>query len=245
MKKLPWFKRVFGRSAPEPQPQSFEQVPVSPEEAAPPLTADRPDWRSQREGEAYLEKLRGKIGSLAAKFAAGRINRRQFEELYDHYQTEMRQVENLLRLSPSGESWKDAVTEGQSILIRRRSAARLLGYAIYDNHSGMPVRDGGQFSLDPALFVPMLSSYRSATQEIFGAGVRTMEIEGGRWLCFLAGRLTTSILLFSLEPSGEQLKKLEQMHQVFEHANAQVLEKAPVDASALVCLHEYYLTHDF
>lgn len=245
MKKLPWLKRVFGRPAAAAEPQLSPAEPVEVEELAVPLAATRPDWRSQRDGQAYLDKLRGKIGSLAAKFAAGRINRRQFEELYNHYQTEIRQVENMLRLSPSGDSWKDAVTEGQSILIRRRAAARLLGFAIYDNHSGLPIRDGGKFGVDPDLFVPMLSSYRSATQEIFGAGVRTMQIEGGRWLCFIPGRLTTSLMLFSLEPSGDQVKHLEQMHAVFEHANAATLEKPPVDPQALACLHEYYLSHDF
>jgi hypothetical protein len=99
----------------------------------------------------------------------------------------------------------------------------------------------GQFELDPALVVPMLSGYRSATQEIFGAGTRSTEIEDGRWLCFVPGEFATMLAVFTTEPAGKQLAYLDELHRHFEQANRRHFESPPVDAEELVYPHEFYL----
>jgi hypothetical protein len=205
----------------------------------------RPNLASTGEAQTYLEKLHTKIGTLAGRFAAGNINRRQFEELYAHYQREIQEIEGFLAVNPVSEEWKNAVTEGQSILIRRRAAAKLVGFSIYDNLSSMPIKTQGDFGVDPALFVPMLVSYRSAAEEIFGSGVRSTQIEGGRLLCFIPGKITTTLALFSNEPSGKQLKTLEDVHHVFEHANYKQLNQRPIDVNSLACLHEFFMNQSF
>lgn len=195
--------------------------------------------KSEASAKEYLARVQAKIAKLADDFAAGTINRAQFQELYAHYQREIRAIETLVEAQRR--DWRDAVTEGQSILIRKQNLARAEGYAIYDNESGMPLATLGSFQIDPALIVPMLSSYRAATAEIFGAGMRSSAIEGGPWLCFVPGRHTTLMTVFSVEPAPKQLEVLENIHQVFESANRNRLASPPVDPNDLIFPHEYFL----
>jgi hypothetical protein len=133
------------------------------------------------------------------------------------------------------------MTEGQSLVIRRQHLARAEGYAIFENGSGMPVSTLGQFDVDPALLVPMLSSYRAAAKEMFGAGARSTEMEDGSWLCFVPGEWTTMLAVFTAEPAGKQLAFLDQLHRHFERANQRRLAGSPIDADDLLFPHEYYL----
>jgi hypothetical protein len=206
-------------------------------------TQNRPRDVTSGPGEAqsYLRRVRTKLDRLAEDFNKGSINRAQFRHLYAHYQREIRTVEGMMEIWPDSETWKGAVTEGQSVIIRQQHVARAEGYAIFENSSGMPVSTLGRFELDPALLVPMLSSYRAATKEIFGSGTRSTEIEDGRWLCFVPGTFTTMLSVFSNEPAAKQLAYLEELHRHFEQANHRHLAEPPLNASDLIFPHQYFL----
>jgi hypothetical protein len=147
----------------------------------------------------------------------------------------------VIEAAQASDDWKGRVAEGQSIYIRRQHIARARGYAIFENDSGMPISTLGRFELDPALLVPMLASYRSAAKEAFGAGTRATAMEDGRWLCFVPGEYTTLLAVFTAEPAGKQLQFLGRLHGHFEQANRRHLAQSPVDGSALIFPHEYYL----
>ncbi|TET53016.1 MAG: hypothetical protein E3J64_04230 [Anaerolineales bacterium] len=215
--------------------------PPSSSEMLPKTGREPPRAEPHVQAMAYLGKVRAKLNQLAEDFNAGTINRSQFQSLYSHYQQEIRTIEGLIETAPASDSWKGAVTEGKSMLIRRKHAAKAQGYAIYENDSGMPLCTLGRFELDPALVVPMLSSYRAAAEEIFGAGMRSTEIEGGRWLCFVPGECTTMLAVFTTEPAARQLEFLEELHRVFERANQRLLTEPPVEPSSLLFPHEYFL----
>lgn len=192
-----------------------------------------------RQARSYLEKVHAKIDKLAADFAKGAINRVQFQQLYGHYQREIRQIESILETDP--QSWQQAMSEGQSVIIRRHHMARAKAYAIYDNETGLPLGTLGKFRLDPVLVVPMFSSYRSATQEIFGSGMRLTQTESGEWLCFVPGEYTTLMAVFINEPVPKQLKYLSRLHHHFEKANRPHLMQKPMNTKALIYPHEYFL----
>lgn len=198
---------------------------------------------SMADARAYLEKVNQKINALAMRFANGDVNRVQFQQLYAHYQDEKQTIEGLLVEAPGSKDWKEAVTEGVSILIRHRHLAHVRGFSIYDNESGMPLKTIGQFRVDPALFVPMLSAYHSATEEIFGARVSSTQIEGGTWLSFVRGDQSTTLALFTTEPSGKQLRNLEALHKTFEQANKKQLSSPNINVDNLVCPHEFFIRH--
>ncbi|NIM94914.1 MAG: hypothetical protein GTO18_14530 [Anaerolineales bacterium] len=231
-----FFRGYPGESPTEPIPEGLANQ-VSPYSPVP----VQEEVSSPEQAQAYLEKVQAKINKLAEEFAAGEINRVQFQELYDHYRREQQTVKRWIEIEPESEAWKDATTEGKSVIIRADHTARVLGHAIYENESGMPLSTIGQFEVEPELFVPMLSSYRAATKEIFGAGMRSSEIEGGRWLCFVPGEFTTLMALFSMNPSSRQLETLEELHRLFEKANRTLLTKDLIDSEELVFPHSHFL----
>jgi hypothetical protein len=218
----------------EPARKPARPADTGPEEAVPRPTSDQ-------EAAAYLDRVRAKLDRLAEDFNAGTINRAQFQNLYVHYQRELRNIETLVEMAPASAGWKGAVTEGQSLIIRQQHLARAEGYAVFENNSGIPLSTLGEFELDPALLVPMLSSYRAATREIFGAGTRSTEIEDGRWLCFVPGEFTTMLAVFSNEPAAKQLNYLEELHRHFERATRSQVSPAPLDPAEMVFPHQYFL----
>jgi len=228
--------------------EPIRQQPVQqPRPVSPPLpldqgaSLDQPPDQPQDQPQVYLARVQAKINKLAEEFAAGAINQAQFQELFDHYRREQQTVKRWIQVEPESDAWKEATTEGKSVLIRAGHEAKALGYAIYENESGMPLNTIGQFEMDPELVVPMLSSYRAATREIFGAGMRSSQIEGGRWLCFVPGKFTTLMALFSTSPASRQLESLEDLHRIFERANRNLLGGGLLDPSALVFPHAFFL----
>ncbi|HLF28078.1 MAG TPA: hypothetical protein VJG32_17235 [Anaerolineae bacterium] len=161
---------------------------------------------------------------MAEDFAQGKLNRMQFQEIYAHYQKQRQAVEEALINASGPEMWQSSVRLGMTGLLRERHAAKILSYAIYDNVTSLPLGSVGTFRIDTSLLVPMLSSFRSAATEMFGAGLRSTEIEGGHWLCFVPGNFSTLIVLFSVEPARVQLTLIEDLHRDFEIANQNTLE---------------------
>ena len=194
---------------------------------------------ASEEARTYINKVHQKINTLVSDFAKRKINSAQFQELYSHYQLEIQRVEAVAAVWPN--EWKSAAREGASVVIRKQHMATAQAYAIYENDSGLPLATLGSFTLDPALVIPMLSAYHSATKEIFGAGMRLTELEGGQRLCFLQGKYTTLLAIFSNEPLASQLEYLDQLHRHFEGANRPILTSQPVQADKLIFPHQYFL----
>jgi hypothetical protein len=230
------------RSAPAANSDPGATRPMPPTRAAPigrewptPLPANPSKLSaslSPSDVRARLQELRAKMAHISEEFATGEINRMQFEAIYKHYQEQLLQIENLMYAQPGSDAWQGAVTQGVTGRLRERHKAEVLSYAIYDNASSMPLATVGSFNIDTSLLVPMLSSFRSATAEMFGAGLRSTEIEGGRWLCFVPGPHTTLIALFSIEPAKLQLSLIEDLHKDFETANASAFAQGQAEEAA-------------
>lgn len=189
------------------------------------------DPRAQ--GEAYIATIHQKMSDLVAEFAAGKINRAQFHHVYDRYQRQIMTVEQLITESDPT-AWQDAVIESENTFdLRHRLMARALGMSIYDNANDERIETLGEFEADNALIASILRSYRSAAAETFRAGLRSKQMENGRWLCFAPGEFTTLVALFSLEPAEQQLRTISRMHQDFESANQAALANRHADPERL------------
>jgi hypothetical protein len=243
-----WLQRLFSNPEKPTPKQAIKPVPAPAPRAAsvpaaPVKTTGGLDSSavadSRTDAERHMREVQEKTNKLAEDFARGEVNRDTFVHLYQHYQQQRQAIERMLEISP--EQWRQAVSQGQSIAIRRVHHAKALGFSIYENASGMPLTTIGQFDLDPALMVPMLSSYREATREIFGSRMRSTQIESGRWVCFVAGNFTTLIALYNTEPAARQQQLLEEMHFFFETANKPRLQQSPISVEGLVFPHEVYL----
>ncbi len=233
-----WLQRFFS-NPPKPAPPLAKPPVAAARSVPPPPPAPAPVEDSRDQAENHLRDVQAKTNKLAEDFARGEINRATFVHLYEYYQQQRQAIERLLEISP--ETWREAVSQGKSIAIRREHYAKALGFSIYENASGMPLATLGKFDLDPALMVPMLSSYREAAREMFGSRMRSTQIENGRWVCFVSGQFTTLIALYNTEPAARQLQLMEETHLFFERANKPRLQQSPIDTGGMVFPHEYYL----
>ncbi|HVO43601.1 MAG TPA: hypothetical protein VMT34_13300 [Aggregatilineales bacterium] len=197
------------------------------------LPSSQPSDDEIKRSLAFVNELNLKMRRVVDDFAAGMLNRTQFHMLYDRYQSQLNRIMQLGNDPTATQELINAPRGEETILIKRRLTARAIGLSVYSNRSGLPLETMGEFSVDPALLVPMLSSYRAATREIFKAGMRSTTMENGQWLWFVPGHYTTLIALFSDELSRLQVNTLERMHRDFETANRAALEQDTVDASAL------------
>ncbi|HEX2696365.1 MAG TPA: hypothetical protein VHM28_01570 [Anaerolineales bacterium] len=220
-----WLERILNDRQ---KPSAGKDMPSEPSPVSP-----------SQDAQAYINKVYKKIDALVSDFAKHKINSAQFQELYSHYQLEIQRVEAVAAVWPS--EWKSVAREGESLVIRKQHMATAEAYAIYENDSGLPLATLGSFTLDPALVIPMLSSYHSATKEIFGAGMRLTEIEGGRRLCFIQGKYTTLLAIFNNEPIPSQLEYLDKLHRHFEGANQPLLTSQPIEVGKLIFPHQYFL----
>lgn len=186
-------------------------------------------------GKAFIAEAHKKLTRIAQEFASGEINRAQFQHLYDRYQRQIMTVAQLIAESDPS-TWYDAVGEDNAettLLIKQTLAAKIMGFSVYENESSMPIETAGDFMVDAELIVPMLSSYRSATAEIFQANISSSQLENGHWIYFFAGRFTTLIALFSLEPATNQIPMVKQMHNDYETANENILLTGKIKQVAL------------
>jgi hypothetical protein len=120
-----------------------------------------------------------------------------------------------------------AVTEGQSLNIRRRLAARVLGYAVYTNKEEHPLREYGEFtSLQEKWISPLLARVHSESEQLFVVGSFTTGGEESICLCAVPGQFTTLLVLFTHEPARVQLQALEDLHCHFEQANSRLLSRS-------------------
>jgi len=233
-----WLQRLFSSTPKHAVPAKKPPAPAA--GSVPPAQTDSsPVADSRDQAESHLREVQAKTNKLAEDFARGEINRATFIHLYEHYQQQRQAIERLMEISP--ENWREAVSQGKSIAIRREHFAKPLGFSIYENASGMPLATLGTFDLDPALMVPMLSSYREAAREMFGSRMRSTQIENGRWVCFVSGQFTTLIALYNTEPAARQLQLMEETHLFFERANKPRLQQSPININGMVFPHEYYL----
>jgi len=187
-------------------------------------TNDNASRDSARQGEEFIALVHQKMGRLVQEFANGEINRTQFHRLYDRYQRQIAAVTQLLTESDPA-LWRSAVADGEDTQhLKKRLSAKAIGMAVYWGEDDRPLQTFGTFDIPPAQVRPMLEGYRRAVGDVFRAGMRRTELDDGRWLCFVPGRRTTLVALFSLEPSDNQLTTLDRLHQDFEEANHHALE---------------------
>lgn len=196
------------------------------------------DERAIAEARGYVEELRQKMERLSEDFAQGRVNTTQFQELYAHYQQERQAIEETLQETPGAASWRATVSaaEGESTIIRRRHAARILGYAIYLNDGDAPLRAIGKYDMDDPLISSMMESLPASGEEEPDK-LRGVELEDGRWVGFVPGQYTTLVVLFSVEPARTQLGLLRDLQSHFERANQERLARGVHDPSKLVFPH--------
>ncbi len=196
--------------------------------------------RESPEALAYLQKLNTKIDTLAERFANGDLNQRQFERLHDYYRKEIDIIERSMELPMDQQDWKKKVREGQSILIRRANAARLLAFAIYLKSTRQQLVMKGDHTLFGGNLLPLLDEVLKVETQTADGGYLVKRFDQC-FVCLIFGLRTITLVVLSEEPSRRQLKTLSEMQAVFETANRNTLGLNPIPNHLLAIPINFFL----
>lgn len=184
-----------------------------------------------------LERLRQKMAVVAEEYAQGKINRAQFHAIYQRYQEQRQITEMLLKRDPKSGAWQSVMRPGHTGFLRDYYEAKVESYAIYHLALQKPIIVTGSVQLPLQQVLPLLTKLRSIIRERGQAGLARRKLQDERWVVFVPGASTVSVVVFSLEPSSVQLQRIDDMQRDFERANAQALLEGQIRPRELVYPH--------
>jgi hypothetical protein len=183
--------------------------------------------------ESALEDLRRKMEKVAAEFAAGRINRAQFNAMYGRYSEQRTIIERLIARNPSNEAWRQVAAGGHTTFLRRHFEARPLYYLIYQHNHTTPLMMGGAQQ-------PNMTQISQVLQALWGManrpkiGLARKDMGNGQWLVLAVGEFAVTLVMYMLEPSPMQANRVRDLHSDFERANRVALERGTKSLNRLV-----------
>ncbi len=178
-----------------------------------------------RQAAIAAQHLQHKMALVAAEFSEGLINHAQFEAIYTRYAEQRALIERIRSTDPRSTAWQVGMTaSGDTGYLRQQYAAHIVGAVLVDNHRGSFIRQLGSFNLEQELLIPILRSLAQPRLRASELRERSTQIEGNRWLSIVPGDYTTTIALYTQEPSAAQRTLLADLHRDFERANHRVLK---------------------
>jgi hypothetical protein len=210
---------------PTPPPEPDEPI-FAPEEPPPaPSSPTSP--------QAALEDLRRKMERVASEFAAGRLNRAQFNAMYGRYSEQRTIIERLIQRDPQNDAWKNVAKPGHTTFLRSHFEAKALYYLIYQHDRTTPLMLGGQQQ-------PNMTQIGDVLKGLWGmkerpkVGLARKDMGNGQWLVLALGEKAVTLVMFMLEPSPMQANKVRDLHSDFERANHMALDRGTKSLDRLV-----------
>jgi hypothetical protein len=170
---------------------------------------------------------------VASEFAAGRLNRAQFNAMYGRYSEQRTIIERLIQRNPGNDAWKNVAKPGHTTFLRHHFEAKPLYYVIYQHNRTTPLMLGGQQQ-------PNMTQISDVLKALWGmkerpkAGLARKEMGNGQWLVLALGVHTVTLVMFMLEPSPMQANKVRDLHNDFERANRIALERGTKSLDRMV-----------
>jgi hypothetical protein len=188
-----------------------------------------------KQAKVATAHLQQKMATTVEEFASGKINNAQFQAIYLRYAEQRAMIARIHSADPRSTAWRDKMpVRGETAFLRKQYAAHALGCLIVENAQAKIIRTFGTFDLQGDLLTPLLSNLHRAMVDAPDPRERSTQIDGGRWLSLAPGEFTTTIAIFSHEPSAAQRSQLADLHRDFERANYRVLKIRQFQPSRLV-----------
>ncbi len=235
---------------PAPEPELPPEPPSEPLPSVSPFTIedisalDLSDLNPERvdqlpeNPEKALANLQEKMAQVTEDLATGKINQAQFEALFTRFSEQHAVIMRLMDRNPESDAWQRVAGEGYTDFLLRQHQARVEGILIVDNWSGRSIRTLGSFKLGKDILASLIKSLEQSQKLPEAEKLRYTQIEGGRWLCSVTDVYTTTIAIFSTEPTALQLDRLGEIHREFERLNKHALEMGQVQPEYLQFPHE-------
>lgn len=174
--------------------------------------------------EAALDALRRKMERVANQFAAGVINRAQFNAIYGRYNEQRTIIERLTERNPENQAWQQVATPGHTSFLMSHFEARILYFVVYRINMPALLMMGGQQQPVMAEIEPALGALINMPNRP-RVGLARKAMGKGQWMVLALGEHAVTIVMFMLEPSAAQLNRIRDLHSDFERANRMALQR--------------------
>ncbi len=172
-----------------------------------------------------LDHIREKMERVAGEFAAGKINRPQFNAIYAHYSEQRLIIERLIQRNPTNDAWKQVARLGRTNFLREHFEAVPLYFLVFRHHERQPLLTGGTLPPDSLTHIVQTLKQLWLMPQLPTAKVARKPINDGRWLVLSPGEHTVTLAIFSLQPSNLQADLILDLHHDFERANRISLQR--------------------
>ena len=192
---------------------------------------------SVEKAQQALEKLRQKMTAIAEEYNQGKINRAQFHAIYNRYQEQQRITEMLIERDPDSGAWQSVVQPGHTSFLRSHHESKVESYAIYHLRTHERIARSGRIQVPTHQIEPILTRLSSVVQTDGPPPPAHRRVSDRRWVLFVPGNFTLSVVIFSQEPAAQQVNRVTEMQEDFERANNDMLQRDQYDARSMVFPH--------
>jgi hypothetical protein len=219
------------------QPQPFVEEVTQPTAIAHPeivtasplaedtTTEEFPKGDASPELRRRLEALDEKTARLEQDFQHGRINASQYRAIHRHYVEQQQVALRLHQSHPESDRWKVVLEEGKTEFLLQLNEASCLGVGFYDINTKSRLHMQGEMPDSAEEAMSLLGTFGSAGGDAPAGRMLATQSEDGTTLLLIPGRYTASLVVFSQDPPGWQVRALREVHQNFEAANRLTLER--------------------
>lgn len=183
---------------------------------------DNHDTPIPQSPQQSLEHIQRKMESLAADYNAGKLNREQFDSIYQHYSEKKAVLERMIEINPTSDAWKRVAAPGVTGYLQQYHAAQPMLVTTLRLGAKEPVFLHGKVPADAAR--DMAPTLAVITQATATEGLIRKHLRGG-WLVAYVGEKAATLVVYSAEPTKDQTERVRDAHRLFERANALALEQ--------------------
>lgn len=184
-----------------------------------------------------LDRLRQKMAAVAQEHDEGKINRAQFDAIYQRYQEQRQITERLVERDPETGAWQSVIVPGHTGFLREKYEAKVESYAIYHLNKQEQIVRTGHIQIPDQQVLPIVHRLNKVAQRNAKPRAANRILEDERWVLFIPGKYTLAVVIFSLEPSIIQIEHVQDVQNDFERANNQLLQIENYDLRQMVFPH--------
>jgi hypothetical protein len=172
-----------------------------------------------------LTSLNQKITRLEIEFQQGKVNQAQYQAIKKHYQQQHDVASRLTERDPDSEKWRVVLEEGKTSFLLQLNEAAVQSIAFYERFKPYRVLYSSQIPvLYETISKKMMEMLSGRTSEPAQKMYAT-QLDDGKSLLLIPGKHTATLITFSQDPPGWQIRALREVHRNFEAANLASLER--------------------
>ena len=178
-----------------------------------------------RSAAETLDHIRHKMESVADEFAAGRINRAQFDAVYGHYGEQRIIIERLIERNPDTDAWRSVARPGRTGFLLEHFEAKPVYVLVFRHRQRDPILNQGEQPPNTTGVIIKALKQLWSVPELPADGLARQPIGDEHTLVLASGTHAVSIVIFSQSPTEAQANIVRDLHADFERANSLSLRR--------------------